>query len=51
MMFQPTERELELRKQLEQAKTKEERDRIEAELREEIKKDDRFERARKMGFC
>ena len=51
MMFQPTKRELELREQLDKAKTQEERDRIEAELREEYKKDDRWERARKYGFC
>ncbi len=51
MMFQPTERQLEPRKELEKARTQEERDRINAEIKEELKKDDRFERARKQGFC
>lgn len=51
MLFQPTERQLELREQLKKATTQEERDRINAEIDEELKKDDRWERAHKLGFC
>lgn len=51
MMFQPTERQLELRRELEKAKTQEERDKINAEIKEELRKDDRWERARRFGFC
>ena len=51
MMFQPTARQLKLREKLEKAKTQEERDKINAAIKEEIRKDDRWERARKFGFC